>query len=61
MLDVLVKQSIYLAAILVWRIHSAKEKAALKLGVNQVFLPARGPLNPTRAARQTRWLVHHRP
>jgi transposase, IS5 family len=36
--------------------NSANEKAALKLGVNQVVLPARGRLNPTRAARQKqRW------
>jgi transposase, IS5 family len=36
--------------------NSANEKAALKLGVNQVILPARGRLNPSRAARQKqRW------
>jgi transposase, IS5 family len=36
--------------------NSPNEKAALKLGVNQVVLPARGRLNPTRAARQKqRW------
>ena len=36
--------------------NSANEKAALKLGVNQVVLPARGRLNPSRAARQKqRW------
>ena len=36
--------------------NSAKEKAALQLGVKQVALPARGRLSPSRAARQKqRW------
>jgi transposase, IS5 family len=36
--------------------NSANEKAAARLGVKQVVLPARGRLSPTRAARQKqRW------